>query len=61
MVSPSTFKTGEICPQSGLWSNVDSNEIIALSRGQRFPPYNSKLTRWKLDKAVFLPNSNAKR
>ena len=59
IVKPSTFKTGEICPQSGVWSNTESSEKIPLSRGQRFPPHNSKLTRWELFKAVYLPRKKS--
>ena len=58
MVNPSTFKTGEICPQSGFWSNIETSEKIPLSRGQRFPPHNSKLARWELSEPVYLSDRN---
>jgi DNA-directed RNA polymerase subunit RPC12/RpoP len=32
------FKTGQINPESGLYLCTNCNEIIPLSKGERFPP-----------------------
>lgn len=51
MNGPKSYKTREICPQTGIWCNTETCETIPLSRGQRFPPFNSKIARWELFKA----------
>ena len=43
-----SFKTGQICPQTGFWKAKGTNIEIALSRKERFPPYKRKVVTWKL-------------
>ena len=37
MIEPKNFKTGEICPQSGIWREITTSDCIPLNHGQRFP------------------------
>jgi len=44
-----TRKTGENCPESGVWEAQGSpSTTIPLSKGEKFPPYNNKSVTWKL-------------
>lgn len=44
-----TGKTGETCPESGVWESQSSpSTTIPLSKGEKFPPYNNKAVTWKL-------------
>lgn len=44
-----TRKTGEKCPESGVWEAQSSpSTTIPLSEGETFPPYNNKAVTWKL-------------
>ena len=54
MILYSSYKTGELCPQSGYWYHVETNEIIPLSKGENFPSTENGLARWKLKQAVKL-------
>ena len=46
------FKTGQKCPQTGFWKAKGANIEIALSRKERFPPYERKGVTWKLVRAA---------
>ena len=52
MFEPKNFKTGEICPQSGIWREITTLDRIPLNQGQRFPPGKNGLTRWELHEAA---------
>lgn len=44
-----TGKTGETCPESGVWqSQTSPSTTIPLAKGNRFPPYNNQAVTWKL-------------
>ncbi len=44
-----TRKTGEKCPESGIWEAQSSpSTTIPLTEGETFPPYNNKAIIWKL-------------
>jgi hypothetical protein len=44
-----TAKTGETCPESGVWEVVSYPSTTApIARGNRMPPYNGQAVRWKL-------------
>lgn len=44
-----TAKTGENCPESGVWQVVGSPSTTApISKGNRMPPYNNQAVTWKL-------------
>jgi hypothetical protein len=42
-------KTGEICPESGVWKVVGNPSTTApISEGNRMPPYNNSAVTWEL-------------
>lgn len=44
-----TAKTGETCPESGVWKVVGTSTTTApIARGNRMPPYSGKAVTWKL-------------
>ena len=44
-----TGRTGEICPESGVWTVVGTPSTTApIAKGNRFPPYGDKAVTWKL-------------
>ena len=44
-----TTKTGEICPESGVWKVVGNPTTTApIAKGNRMPPYSGKAVTWKL-------------
>jgi hypothetical protein len=44
-----TAKTGEICPESGIWQVVGTPSTTApIAKGNRIPPYDGKAVTWKL-------------
>ena len=44
-----TAKTGEDCPESGVWKVVGTPTTTApIAEGNRFPPYSGKAVTWKL-------------
>jgi len=44
-----TRKTGETCPESGVWEAQSSpSTTIPLAKGNQFPPYGGKSVTWKL-------------
>lgn len=44
-----TRRTGEKCPESGIWEAQSTpSTIIPLTEGETFPPYNDKAVTWKL-------------
>ena len=44
-----TRKTGQVCPESGVWKVMGSPSTTApIAKGNRFPPYKSKAVTWKL-------------
>jgi len=51
MPSPigTTARTGETCPESGVWKVVGSPSTTApIARGNRMPPYDGKAVTWQL-------------
>jgi hypothetical protein len=45
----STAKTGENCPESGVWEVVGTPSTTApIAKGNKMPPYDSKAVTWKL-------------
>lgn len=44
-----TGRTGEICPESGVWEVVGYPTTTApIARGNRFPPYLGNAVTWRL-------------
>lgn len=44
-----TAKTGEICPESGVWKVEGTPSTTApIARGNRMPPYDGRAVTWRL-------------
>lgn len=44
-----TAKTGERCPESGVWQSQDNPSTTApIAYGNVMPPHNGKAVAWKL-------------
>ncbi|MGA0543142.1 hypothetical protein [Neotabrizicola sp. VNH66] len=44
-----TAKTGEACPESGVWKVVGTPSTTApIAKGNRMPPYGGKAVTWTL-------------
>lgn len=44
-----TARTGETCPESGVWEVVGTPSTTApIAKGNTMPPYNGKAVTWKL-------------
>lgn len=43
-----TRKTGETCPESGVWEVVGDGSTIPLSKGETFPPHKGQAVTWRL-------------
>lgn len=44
-----TARTGEACPESGVWEVVGTPSTTApIAKGNTMPPYNGKAVTWKL-------------
>lgn len=44
-----TAKTGEKCPESGVWQVVGTPTTTApIAEGNVMPPYNNNAVTWKL-------------
>ena len=44
-----TARTGESCPESGVWKVVGIHSTTApIARGNRMPPYDGKAATWQL-------------
>ena len=44
-----TAKTGEKCPESGVWKVVGNPTTTApIAKGNRLPPYDGRAVTWKL-------------
>lgn len=42
-------KTGEVCPESGVWEVVGYPTTTApIAKGNRMPPYNNQAVSWRL-------------
>lgn len=42
-------KTGEKCPESGVWKVEGTNSTTApIAKGNTFPPYDGKAVTWIL-------------
>jgi hypothetical protein len=42
-------RTGESCPESGVWKVVGHPSTTApISEGNRMPPYNGQAVTWEL-------------
>jgi hypothetical protein len=49
MAVGTTARTGEICPESGVWQVVGTPTTTApIAKGNRMPPYDGKAVTWKL-------------
>lgn len=45
----SIAKTGDICPESGVWTVVGTPSTTApIAKGNRMPPYSGKAVTWRL-------------
>lgn len=43
-----TARTGEICPESGIWKPVNGSTTAPIAKGNHMPPYNGAATVWTL-------------
>jgi hypothetical protein len=43
-----TAKTGENCPESGVWQPVGYSTTAPIAHGNRMPPYDNKAVTWVL-------------
>ena len=44
-----TAKTGEICPESGVWKALSNPSTTApIAKGNKMPPYNNQAVTWQL-------------
>lgn len=44
-----TAKTGETCPESGIWKVVGTPTTTSpIAKGNTIPPYSNKGVTWKL-------------
>ena len=44
-----TARTGEVCPESGVWAAQSTPSTTApIAKGNRMPPYNGAAITWKL-------------
>lgn len=44
-----TARTGETCPESGVWQVVGTPSTTApIAKGNRMPPYAGQAVTWKL-------------
>lgn len=44
-----TASTGQVCPESGVWSVVGSTTTTApIAKGNRMPPYRDRAVTWRL-------------
>jgi hypothetical protein len=44
-----TARTGESCPESGVWKSQDSPSTTApIAKGNTMPPHNGKAVTWIL-------------
>ena len=43
-----TARTGETCPESGVWQPVGYNTTAPIARGNRMPPYAGMAVTWRL-------------
>jgi len=44
-----TARTGEICPESGVWQSMDYSSTTApIAKGNRMPPHGGQAVTWKL-------------
>lgn len=44
-----TARTGQACPESGVWKVVSYLSTTApIAKGNRMPPYNGNAVTWKL-------------
>lgn len=44
-----TARTGEVCPESGVWEVIGKPSTTApIAKGNRMPPYNNQAVTWKL-------------
>jgi hypothetical protein len=41
-------RTGENCPESGLWRPANYNTTAPIAKGNRMPPYNGQAVTWTL-------------
>lgn len=43
-----TAKTGQVCPESGVWRPQGESETAPIAKGNRMPPYAGKAVTWVL-------------
>lgn len=44
-----TAKTGETCPESGVWeAQATPSTTAPIAKNNKMPPYNGKSVTWKL-------------
>jgi hypothetical protein len=43
-----TARTGEACPESGVWKPQNGTTTAPIAKNNRMPPYNGVATTWTL-------------
>lgn len=41
-------RTGEVCPESGIWRPEGTRGSAPIAKGNRMPPYHDKAVAWIL-------------
>ena len=52
MVTFEIQHSGNICPRSGIWSEIETGQLITIARGERFPLLNQNSVQWKMKEAA---------
>lgn len=47
-----TFQTGDVCPESGVWKVAGRRQTMAFAMGDRFPPYGGRAVDWEFVSAA---------
>jgi hypothetical protein len=45
-----TAKTGERCPESGIWRPIGETETAPIAKHNVMPPYKGRAVTWKLER-----------
>jgi hypothetical protein len=41
-------RTGEVCPESGVWQVAGGSTTAPIAKGNRMPPYGGQAVIWQL-------------
>ena len=49
------YRTGNICPESGIWQTIDTKTPILISKGESFPHHAGEIVLWE-HKESYVPD-----